>query len=88
MLMMIALLGLVVSSYIRKVLIALLIALELLLLSAVLANMSTYLILDESTAQVLLALIITLAGSETSIALALIVHYYQYTSTVSLEPIN
>lgn len=85
---MIALLGLVVSSYTRKILIALLIALELLLLSAVLANMSTYLILDESTAQVLLALIITLAGSETSIALALIVHYYQYSNTISLEPIN
>jgi NADH:ubiquinone oxidoreductase subunit K len=86
MLTIISLTGLVVSSYVRKVLIAMLVCLELVLLSSVLAIVHSYLVLDECLAQSMIAFIITLAGAETSCALALIVNYYQHSGHISIEP--
>lgn len=86
MLLLISLFGLIASTYIRRVILAVLVSLELLLLSSVLANMQTCLVLGESVGQVYIAFIITLAGAETSCALALIVLYYRRLGTVSLEP--
>jgi NADH-quinone oxidoreductase subunit K len=86
MLVIIALLGLIGSTYIRRVILAVLVSLELLLLAAVLANIQSYLILDESIGQILIAFVITLAGAETSCGLALIVSYYRNLGSISLEP--
>lgn len=86
MLTIVSLTGLVASSYLRKVLIALLVCLELVLLSSVLTVVNHYLVLDEGIAQAILAFVITLAGAETSCALALIVAYYQHMGHISLEP--
>jgi NADH-quinone oxidoreductase subunit K len=88
MLTIITLLGLIASSFIRRMLLALLVCLELLLLSSVLANVQNYLILNESLGQILIAFVITLAGAETSCGLALIVSYYRNTGNISLEPNN
>ena len=83
---LISLFGLIVSSYLRQVILAILVSLELLLLASVLANIQSYLILDESIGQVLIAFVITLAGAETSCGLALIVSYYRNLGSISLEP--
>jgi NADH:ubiquinone oxidoreductase subunit K len=88
MLTIISLLGLVASTYLRRVILAVLVSLELLLLASVLANIQNFLILDESIGQVLIALVITLAGAETSCGLALIVSYYRHLGSISLEPQN
>lgn len=69
--------GLIASAFIRRYLIAIVIVLELLLLATVLANISNFIILDEAIAQTLIVLVITIAGAETSCALALIVQYYR-----------
>ena len=57
-------------------------------MASVLANIQTALILNESIGQVLIAFVITLAGAETSCALALIVSYYRHLGSISLEPQN
>jgi NADH:ubiquinone oxidoreductase subunit K len=88
MLTMISLFGLIASSYLRRVILAILVSLELLLLSSVLANIQNYLILDESIGQVLIAFVITLAGAETACGLALVVSYYRNLGSISLEPFN
>lgn len=67
-------------------LLAILVCLELLLLSSVLANVQQHLVLNESIGQVLIAFVITLAGAETSCGLALIVSYYRNCGSISLEP--
>lgn len=86
MLTIISLTGLVVSSYVRRVLIAMLVCLELILLASVIALVQSNLVLDECSSQSLVAFIITLAGAETSCALALIVSYYQHSGHISIEP--
>lgn len=86
MLIILSLFGLIASTYIRRVILAVLVSLELLLLASVLANMQSFLVLDESLGQVLIAFVITLAGAETSCGLALIVSYYRQLGTISLEP--
>jgi len=86
MLLAIALIGIVASSYIRTMLLAILIALELLLLAAVMTYASYHMILNEASAQLMISIVLTLAGSETSIALALIVRYYRYHDIIALEP--
>lgn len=73
MLILIALFGLMAST--NRALLALIIALELLLLSTLLHNAASYLVLNEQMAQVLIAFMITLAGAETSCALALTERY-------------
>ena len=77
MLVALTLFGLIASAFIRRYLIAIVIVLELLLLATVLANISNFIILDEAIAQTLIVLVITIAGAETSCALALIVQYYR-----------
>lgn len=86
MLILISLFGLIASTYLRRVILAILVSLELLLLASVLANVQNALILNESIGQVLIAFVITLAGAETSCGLALIVSYYRYLGSISLEP--
>lgn len=86
MLILISLFGLIASTMLRKIILAILVNLELLLLASVIANMQNYLILNESIGQVFIALVITLAGAETSCGLALIVNYYKNLASVSLEP--
>lgn len=88
MLTIISLLGLIASTFLRKVILALLVSLELLLLASVLSNIETNLILNESIGQVLIAFVITLAGAETSCGLALIVSYYRHLGSISLEPLH
>lgn len=87
MLTLISLFGLVSSSYLRRVILAVLVALELLLLASVIQNIQMNLILDESIGQVIIAFMITLAGAETSCGLALIVSYYRNLGSISLEPL-
>ena len=86
MLILISLFGLICSTYLRRVILAILVSLELLLLASVLSNVQNALILDESIGQVLIAFVITLAGAETSCGLALIVSYYRHLGSISLEP--
>lgn len=86
MLILISLFGLIASTYLRRVILAVLVSLELLLLASVLANIQNSLILDESIGQVLICFVITLAGAETSCGLALIVSYYRNLGSISLEP--
>jgi len=86
MLTLLSFFGLIASTYLRRVILAILVSLELLLLSSVLSNLQTYLVLDESMGQVLIAFVITLAGAETACGLALIVLYYRRLGTISLEP--
>ena len=88
MLVLISLFGLIASTFLRKIILAILVNLELLLLASVIANMQSYLILNESIGQVFVALVVTLAGAETSCGLALIVSYYKNLASVSLEPNN
>lgn len=85
MLVAITLFGLIASAYIRRYLIAIVIVLELLLLATVLANVTNYIVLDESIAQLLVILVITIAGAETSCALALIVQYYTELSHIDIN---
>lgn len=73
MLIYLALFGLIASA--QRAILALVISLELLLLAAMLQNAQTYLVLNEQLAQLLIAFMITIAGAETSCALALIVRY-------------
>lgn len=86
MLILISLFGLIASLYLRRVILAILVSLELLLLASVLANIQNGLILNESIGQILIAFVITLAGAETSCGLALIVSYYRHLGGISLEP--
>ena len=83
---MISLLGLVASTFLRRILLAILVTLELLLLAAILTNVQNSLILDEGLGQVIVAMVITLAGAETSCGLALIVSYYRNLGSINLEP--
>ena len=83
MLIYLALFGLIASA--KRALLALIISLELLLLAAILQNANTFIILDEGTAQLLIAFMITLAGSETSCGLALIVQYWRQFEHITLK---
>lgn len=68
-----------------RMLIGVLIALELLLLAAVVSILSSHQLLDDQTGTVYACYIITLAGAETSCALALIVSHYRSHGLVYLD---
>jgi NADH-quinone oxidoreductase subunit K len=84
MLFIISAFGLIASTYLRRVLLAILVTLELLLLAAVLSNIQNSMVLDEGLGQVLVAMVITLAGAETSCGLALIVSHFRNLGTINL----
>lgn len=83
MLIYLALFGLIASA--KRALLALVISLELLLLAAILQNANTFMVLNEGASQLLIAFMITLAGSETSCALALIVQYWRQFEFIQLK---
>ena len=83
MLIYLALFGLIASA--KRALLALVISLELLLLAAILQNANTFMVLNEGAAQLLIAFMITLAGAETSCALALIVQYWRQFEFIQLK---
>jgi NADH:ubiquinone oxidoreductase subunit K len=83
MLIYLALFGLIASA--QRAILALVISLELLLLAAMLQNAQTYLVLNEQLAQLLIAFMITIAGAETSCALALIVRYWRQLEQIQLK---
>ncbi len=68
-----------------RTLIGVLIGLELLLLAAVVSLLSSSLLLDDQTGTILVCYVITLAGAETSCALALIVSHYRSHGSVYLD---
>ena len=86
MLVVITLLGLIASYTIRRLVLAFVIALELLLLAIVIANIESYMTLDENICQLLVAVIITIGGSESTCALALVISHYSQLGTISIEP--
>jgi len=73
---------------IRKNLISVLIALELLLLSASLNYIFFSIFLDDILGQVFALLILAVAGAESAIGLAIVVIFYRLKSDISLDIIS
>lgn len=75
--------GLVAPLTIRRTLITLLISIELALLGTNMLFLTFSLYLDDFTGQIFSLLILTIAGAESSIGLALMVVYHRCTGIVS-----
>lgn len=73
---------------IRKNLISILIALELLLLSASLNFVFFSVFLDDIVGQIFALLILAVAGAESAIGLAIVVIFYRLKSDISIDMIS
>ena len=85
MIIIIALFGLIASATSRRSLLAIALILELVLLAVVLVTSNHYLLLDELSAQVLIVLVITIAGADSTCALAMIVHYSRNHANILMD---
>lgn len=81
-------LGLYGAFVLRRNLLLILISLELMLLSVSLNFVFFSVYLDDAVGQLFSLLILTIAGAESAIGLALLVLYYRKTGAVALEGLS